>query len=273
MKVFISWSGELSRQLGEAIKTWLPGVLQAVRPYFTPNDIEKGARWADDISKNLEECRVGILCMTREALSSPWMMFEAGALSKQLGKSYVCPILFNVENSDIVGPLTQFQSTQFSKDELKKLLVTINSQTLDNKLDSSILNDVFEMWWPRLEGQVNTILSSFTPEDPENNRRSDRELIEEILELTRRVNTRSRKEVNSTAVIDLVEARNKIASECNNTSDFVIANYLNEMDKPLNYLIQMVRNNDPELYRRLRETYVELTVHEEEDLIDLITVE
>ena len=41
MKVFISWSGQHSKKLGEALRDWLPGVLQLVTPYFTPSDIEK----------------------------------------------------------------------------------------------------------------------------------------------------------------------------------------------------------------------------------------
>jgi len=53
-KVFISWSGELSRKLGEALRTWLPGTLQYVRPYFTPDDIEKGTKWDSEIAKELE---------------------------------------------------------------------------------------------------------------------------------------------------------------------------------------------------------------------------
>ena len=41
-KVFISWSGDLSKKIAEELRFWLPAVLQFVKPYFTPNDIEKG---------------------------------------------------------------------------------------------------------------------------------------------------------------------------------------------------------------------------------------
>jgi hypothetical protein len=258
MKVFISWSGELSRQLGEAMKAWLPGVLQSVRPYFTPYDIEKGSRWADDISKNLEECRIGLLCMTREALNSSWMMFEAGALSKHLGKSYVCPILFNVDNSDLKGPLTQFQTTQFNKEEIKKLLITINSQT-DSKLEAPVLNDVYEMWWPKLEAQIHIIMNSYLPEDPQNNKRSDRELIEEILELTRRVNMKNRGGISNKAIIDLVEARNLIATQCVNSIDFALASHIEALDKPLEYLLNKLIASDSEI-TKLRDSLIKVTL-------------
>ena len=53
MKVFISWSGDRSRQLAEVIHWWLPHVMQFTKPYFSPSDIDKGKRWSDDISKEL----------------------------------------------------------------------------------------------------------------------------------------------------------------------------------------------------------------------------
>ncbi len=54
-KVFISWSGDLSRKLGEALRNWLPAALQYVKPYFSPDDIEKGAKWNSEIAKELEK--------------------------------------------------------------------------------------------------------------------------------------------------------------------------------------------------------------------------
>jgi hypothetical protein len=51
MKVFVSWSGDHSRQLAEAIHEWLPNVMQFTKPFFTPTDIDKGARWHNEISK------------------------------------------------------------------------------------------------------------------------------------------------------------------------------------------------------------------------------
>ncbi len=54
MKLFISWSGSLSRKLGEALRLWFPAVIQSIKPYFTPSDIDKGARWNNEIAKELE---------------------------------------------------------------------------------------------------------------------------------------------------------------------------------------------------------------------------
>lgn len=204
MKVFISWSGEHSRKLGEAIRDWLPGVIQLVQPYFTPSDIEKGARWANDISKELSESQVGILCVTRENIHSDWVLFEAGALSKSLDKSHVCPILFGISNTDLAGPLKQFQTTQFEKGDMSRLLGVINSRLGENKLPQKTLDLVFEKWWPDLEQRINSILETVAlPEGP---LRSDRELLEEILQLTRHTSKSSdRSHIAAGAIQELFE--------------------------------------------------------------------
>lgn len=183
MKVFISWSGNLSKEIGEAIKDWLPAVLQNVKPYFTPNDIEKGSRWNADISKELEQSKLGIFIYTKENLESQWMLFEAGAISKTLDNSKVCPILFGLDNSDFKGPLTQFQTSQFNKTDFKKLVRSINNSQSEHKLDDKVFDDVFEMWWPKLESKISKILEVNKVENV--SLRDDRELLEEILALTR----------------------------------------------------------------------------------------
>ena len=114
-KVFISCSGELSKDIGEAIRDWLPKVLQSVKPYFTPDDIEKGARWSDEIANELSSSQLGIICLTLENQNSPWILFEAGALSKNIEESKVYPILFNFDTIDLSGPLASFQATKFNK--------------------------------------------------------------------------------------------------------------------------------------------------------------
>ena len=144
MKVFISWSGQDSKKLGEALRDWLPGVLQLVTPYFTPSDIEKGTRWSTDISRELSESQIGILCVTRDNIHNDWILFEAGALSKSLEKSHVCPVLFGITNTDLAGPLKQFQTTEFEKGDIHRLLGVINGRSGENKLPQKTLDTVFE---------------------------------------------------------------------------------------------------------------------------------
>ncbi|WP_439820851.1 TIR domain-containing protein [Pseudomonas sp. HLG18] len=202
MKVFISWSGPVSKRLAEAIRDWLPGVLQLVTPYFTPADIEKGGRWASDIAKELSSSELGILCITRDNIHSDWILFEAGALSKSLDKSFVCPILFGINNADLAGPLKQFQTTEFTKTDFHKLITVINGRLGEQKLPVKTLDSVFEKWWPDLEERINEILSSITIVDGPV--RNDREVLDEILLLTR--STRQASRLPTKALEELLES-------------------------------------------------------------------
>lgn len=184
LKVFISWSGDLSRDIGEVLRKWLPAVIQAVKPYFTPGDIEKGARWSDEIAKELDDSRIGLICLTRDNLEAPWVLFEAGALSKNLGKSKVCPLLFGIDPTDLKGPLLQFQACRFTKGDMKKVVKSINKELGEAALAGDVLESVYDRWWPDLESEVSEVLAGDrgTVAGPV---RSDRELLEEALQLLR----------------------------------------------------------------------------------------
>lgn len=186
MNIFISWSGDLSKQIGEIFKDWMPTVIQSIKPYFTPSDIEKGSRWENEISKKLSECSTGIIILTKENLKSQWMMFEAGALSNKLDKSRVCPILIEVDNTELTGPLSTFQTTKFSKEDIKQLMLNVNKQCGDNKLTDKVFEEVFKVFWPHLEEKVNNVIEkNIQNKDIVSTERSDRELLEEVLELSR----------------------------------------------------------------------------------------
>ncbi|HJW04266.1 MAG TPA: TIR domain-containing protein [Azospira sp.] len=191
MRVFISWSGEKSKKIASVFKDWIPAVIQAAKPYFSPSDIDKGARWSSEIAKELEASRIGLICLTADNLEAPWLMFEAGALSKSMDKSRVCPMLFGVEPTDLAGPLVQFQAAPFSKDEVRKVMKTINLQLGDAALDGNVLESVFDKWWPELEEKVNSILTQVGPANAKG-LRSDRELLEEVLKIARTLAVRDR---------------------------------------------------------------------------------
>jgi TIR domain len=203
LKIFLSWSGDLSRELAEALRDWLPAVLQSVKPFFTPNDIEKGARWGKDISQELQASSYGVFCLTKENLTKPWIMFEAGALSKSIDTSRVCPVLFGVDNADLEGPLVQFQAAPFSETEMRKLIRTLNSGLAEHRLEENVLTSVFDMWWPRLNEKVVKILERHASKPiPTSTSRSDRDLLEEVLQLTRLSATSSAKSSRPADKID-----------------------------------------------------------------------
>lgn len=189
MRVFISWSGDLSKALAEAIRNWLPSALQYVKPYFSPSDIEKGSKWATEIFKELSASTTCIIVLTRENLASNWVMFEAGAISCTIDRARVCPLIFDLEETDLQGPLAQFQATKFIKSDIRKLFFNINSAAGEHKLSDAVADGVFEKWWPDLEAQIVQILEGHKLIKAKKDIRSERDLIEELLLLTRKIST------------------------------------------------------------------------------------
>jgi hypothetical protein len=155
--VFISWSGERSKLLALQICWWLPRVLSPARPWMSEKDIHKGERWSSQIGNQLEGHRVGIICTTPENMESPWLLFEAGALSKSVGDAKVCPLLLGIRASDLVGPLSLFQATAFERAEMFSLISSLNSELGDDRVEEQILRDSFDKFWPELEERVRII--------------------------------------------------------------------------------------------------------------------
>ena len=188
MKLFISWSGDRSRKLAESLRNWIPKVINAVEPWLSASDIDPGSRWSPEIAGQLEDTKFGVICLTSDNLSSTWLHFESGALSKLVDKSKVVPLLLDNNPVDIKGPLSQFQAVKANKDDIKKLMTAINiavSAAGEKGIDKSMLDEAFDVWWPKLEANLKDIPKSIRK--PEESKRSEREMIEEILNLVRRL--------------------------------------------------------------------------------------
>lgn len=152
MDIFISWSGGASKAMAQGLSEWLPTVIQAVRPFFSSDDIQKGTRWFSEIGERLDKTDFGILCLTRSNLSSPWIHFEAGALSKKVERARVIPFLIDVQPSTLVPPLSAFNAvTSPTKEEVKKLVHAMNSALGEGRLTESVLLTTFERAWPEFE--------------------------------------------------------------------------------------------------------------------------
>jgi TIR domain len=181
MQVFISWSGTRSRHIADAIRTWLPMVVQSVKPWMSDEDISAGARWLTEVSTTLNSTNVGIICITPENQHSPWLLFEAGALSKTLEQTCVCPLVFEMTPGQLTGPLTQFQANALDRDGIGKILATINKGLGDRRLESQQLEEILDVWWPKLAEKVAALpaVASSTVA------RSTNDQMEELLSLAR----------------------------------------------------------------------------------------
>jgi hypothetical protein len=183
MKVFICWSQERSKTIAEELRRWLKIVIQQIDPWMSDEDIRAGARWHPEITNILAECKVGIICLTPENLKSEWIHFEAGALSKTVEKTYVCPLLIGgLEKEDVPYPLAQFQLKKANKDGMFDIVKTINSVL--NKtflLSDEILKKTFDKWWPDLEKVIKELPVLATNKT----KRTQDEMLEEILNSVR----------------------------------------------------------------------------------------
>jgi lambda repressor-like predicted transcriptional regulator len=188
MKVFLSWSGNRSKLVAELLDDWLRCVLQAVRPWISTRDIDRGALWFNQISEQLSETGLGIVCLTAENKNKPWILFEAGALAKGLSASRVCTLLVDIVPTDIEDPLAQFNHTLPNKEGIGSLVRTLNAALQDKGLDERVLDRVFETYWPQFEaGFADALTASPSSPPPE---RTEDSLLKEILSNTRRLNLR-----------------------------------------------------------------------------------
>jgi hypothetical protein len=157
MKAFISWSGELSHKVAQELRRWIPTVVQAVDAWCSSEDIPKGAHWPSELARELNHAAFGILCITRGNMTEPWINFEAGALSKALAGRHVAPFTFGLEPGELSGPLSQFQATRYEKEDMRRLIHSMNA-ACPSPVSEIQLDQTFDACWPRLVSMLDPLL-------------------------------------------------------------------------------------------------------------------
>ncbi|HAT86944.1 MAG TPA: toll/interleukin-1 receptor domain-containing protein [Rhizobiales bacterium] len=188
MKVFISWSGKRSKAMAKALKDWIPLIVQHAEPFVSDKDISAGDRWAQAIAGELENSNFGILCITPENISSEWIMFEAGALSKAMQDAKVIPLLFGLELSDLSGPLQQFQALKVDEQGMLDALKAINAAS-DNKTGDATIEQLVPALWSQLQEKIDAIPAKAVSEK---HMRPQTEIMEDLVSQVRGLNTRMR---------------------------------------------------------------------------------
>ncbi len=157
MKVFISWSGQQSKAVANTLNEWLGYVFQRdPEPWMSGHDISAGDRWTNQLGKVLEECSLGILCLTLENINAPWLLFEAGSLAKAVDTSLVIPYCVGISIKDIDYPLRQFQAVEANKEGTFRLVQAIN-KARTKSLPAEQLKHTYETWWPQLNKKLSKI--------------------------------------------------------------------------------------------------------------------
>lgn len=185
MKVFISWSGTTSCEVAKLLSEWIENVLQGVKCWYSPDDIEKGSLWFNDIGDGLSANNFGVLCLTAENINAPWILFEAGALYKGLTQSRVCPILIaGLTSADVRPPFSHFNLTTMNEGDMLRLMQTINRHT-ETPIEDARLIKTFKLWWPQLLESYEKVIAS-VPAAALNPRKTE-DILEEVLDGVRQI--------------------------------------------------------------------------------------
>lgn len=127
-EIFISWSKDRSLAFAQALRQLMAQVLRDPG-YITPpplgpgshlialsEDLPKGGSWFSNLAGLLENARAGIICVTPENSSSPWLLFEAGALIRCDVEVALFPMLLDLPPALVDGPLALVQGTRIERD-------------------------------------------------------------------------------------------------------------------------------------------------------------
>lgn len=109
-KAFISWSGNKARTCADFLSDLLNKIFEENEIVFCSRQITDGRMWIQEIDKALKESKIGIILVTREDISRPWLNFEAGALYASEYDSLVIPVFIDVDNKNRIAehPLRLF---------------------------------------------------------------------------------------------------------------------------------------------------------------------
>lgn len=182
MRIFISWSGDLARQVAEALRDWLPVLFDGIDPWMSAADIDAGQRGLNEIEESLATAKFGIIVLTRQNQGTPWINFEAGALSRALddAEHRVAPLIVDGRISDVTGPIAQFQVNLMNERGIFNIVRSIAA--VHGETAAAAVQARFDLSWQTLWEQLQEIEQEpATEEAPAQPDRPSSDILEEIL--------------------------------------------------------------------------------------------
>ncbi len=165
MHVFISWSGELSRDIAGKLSVFLEHVVHGIDIFISTQDIDAGERWEEKISKELEIANHAVLCITKTNQYAPWLVYEAGALGKIVGRSKVIPYTIGVSPGELKsGPLSRFQGKENNEDGTWELVISLN-RSVDYPKDERFIRENFDVWWPKFKIEMDKVVGKYSDKE------------------------------------------------------------------------------------------------------------
>jgi hypothetical protein len=156
-KIFLSWSGNLSKSIAKILKERFPEILN-IELFFSAEDISIGTRWSNVLHDELTKDNFGIILVTRENLNSPWLLFELGVLAGKK-EARVCALYFNLDIKELPSPMEQFNNVKYSEEGMYELLGSVN-EVLGSPLNEGMLKKLFDQEWPIIQNKIQGVLES-----------------------------------------------------------------------------------------------------------------
>jgi len=163
-KIFLGWSGSRSKAIAEIVRAFIEALVPQPTIFFSPGDIDKGSKWRGAVAQELQDCDVGVWCLTRRSLKSTWVPYEAGAISKAAAPGLVCPVLFGISSTLLPSPLSDFHATEFNKSDLWRLIKNL-TELSKSDVDTERLRGVFDGLWGGFEREVAAVLETASDDD------------------------------------------------------------------------------------------------------------
>lgn len=152
-KIFISWSGENSKEIAKNLKDVLENFIfkdTGLECFVSDVDISSGDDWWNKIKTELKKCKLGIVCVTKENLRAPWIYFESGAMIARDLK--LIPLLINCSFKALRDtPISTTHMVDFyGIDRFQNMVKTINRDLKLTQITDIILDEISLKYYSEL---------------------------------------------------------------------------------------------------------------------------
>ena len=244
-KVFISWSGEFSKEIAQAIYQWLPNVIQAIDPYISVEGLRPGQVWDAALLNDLRSTDFGILCVSNDNQGAKWLNFEAGLFAAIEGRPVV-PILVDLSPGRVSGPIGHFHAKKMAEKEFFDVICDING-ICEDPLTKDRLEYAFKLQWPNLDESIGKIKRNYldtTDQKPTQQlpiESSTESMVEEILLILR-----SQQRQQSTVSGQTAEELSDIAEDLHKL-EYLQSSMRRLIFKELSEFNERINSYDPDL--------------------------
>ena len=157
VNIFLSWSGTRARSLAEALNEWLPQLRPGWRTWVSSRQ-KRGTDWRAALFEHITAAEASVLCVTCDSITSRWLAFEAGMLSRRANASLVV-YGFDIDTDDLSAtPLARMPLFSATESGTRELIRTLNAALPQPATEDELETLVTEAW-PRLEYHLRNVPS------------------------------------------------------------------------------------------------------------------